>query len=291
MAWLLDLPATEGSYDADAVRVVRTSMTSTDTFERLRAICAKVGFDLARVDPTFLARLELLAETTQTVGDAERMADLALRFFRYYDTTKPREVWRESERRVVVLGCLFSDIGKTGPGSADPGGQRLIVEMFAVEGVRDEAQPVTRFMETHFPRDAEQRVRAFAGLALDPKMPIREFWNLHSRWTLEIVEAGGIPADVVAAAATHHLLDDINPAAIVASDHRFTRPFGDNVAFDRAEKLIILLDKYDALRRRGRRTHEQAISWLRKRVDESRRFSGDVEFSTLIVDLDVAARP
>jgi hypothetical protein len=52
----------------------------------------------------------------------------------------------------------------------------------------------------------------------------------------------------------------------VASDRRFTRAFGDNAGFDRAEKLIILLDKYDALRRRGGRSHEQALAWLRERL-------------------------
>ena len=79
-----------------------------------------------------------------------------------------------------------------------------------------------------------------------------------------------------------------NHGAIVASDHTFTRAFGDNAAFDRAEKLIILLDKYDALRRRGKRTHEQAISWLRERVENHARFRADPEFSSLIQALDDA---
>jgi hypothetical protein len=121
-------------------------------------------------------------------------------------------------------------------------------------------------------------------------MSIREFWNHHSGWTLQIVEAGGVPPEVIAAAATHHLLDDVNPDRIVASDRRFSRPFGDNTSFDRAEKLIILLDKYDALRRRGGRTHDQAIAWLRERVDSSAAFHGDAEFLTLIADLDAVAR-
>ena len=80
-----------------------------------------------------------------------------------------------------------------------------------------------------------------------------------------------------------------HPEAIVAEDRCFTRPFGDNARFDRAEKLIILLDKYDALRRRGRRGHAEAILWLRKRVHESSHFRGDLEFSTLISDLDAVA--
>ena len=263
-------------------------MSSGDAIERLGAICAEVGFDLASVKPSLLARLRLLAEHSETVTDSERMVVRVRDLFQYYETTKPSEAFSEMERRIVVLGCLFSDVGKTGPANADSDGQRLIVEMFAVEGVRDDKQPVTEFLSTHFP-DADERSRRLAALGLGPQMSIREFWNHHSGWTLQIVEAGGVPPEVIAAAATHHLLDDVNPDRIVASDRRFTRSFGDNASFDRAEKLIILLDKYDALRRRGRRTHEQAIAWLRERVESNTRFRGDQEFLTLIADLEAVA--
>ena len=120
-------------------------------------------------------------------------------------------------------------------------------------------------------------------------MTIREFWNLHSAWTLEILEGSGVPPEVVAAATTHHLLDEINPENIVAKDFRFTRAFGDNATFDRAEKLIILLDKYDAVRRRGRRSHDQAIAWLQNRVETNARFRDDPELSMLIADLHAVA--
>jgi hypothetical protein len=266
-------------------------MSPPETVRKLRAICAEVGFDFQSAGPAATARLLLLAESTQTVSDCERMAAQAQQVFRYYEETSPGQAFSEVERRIVVLGCLFSDIGKTGPLSADAAGQRLITEMFAVEGVRDEAQSVATFLRAHFPEDGEERVRRFAALGLDPRMTIRQFWNLHSTWTLQIVEAGGIPSEAIPAAASHHLLDDVNPDAIVASDRRFSRPFGENSAFDRAEKLIIILDKYDALRRRGRRTHEQAIGWLRERVEQSARFHADTEFLTLIADVDVVLGP
>lgn len=256
--------------------------------QRLRAICAEVGFDLARAEASLIDRIRLLADVTETVADCERMVASARRVFRYYEETKPRDAFSESERQIVVLGCVFSDIGKTGPSSADTSGQRLVVEMFAVEGVRDDQQTVAQFFKAHFAADSEERIRRFTALGLEPSMTMRQFWNLHSTWTLEIIEAGGVPAAVVAAAATHHLLDNINPKAIVGADGRFTRPFGDNVAFDRAEKLIILLDKYDAARRRGGQTHNQAIAWLRGRVASVPYFSADKELLTLIADLDAA---
>ncbi|MDF3066889.1 MAG: hypothetical protein K0R38_2490 [Polyangiaceae bacterium] len=192
------------------------------------------------------------------------------------------EAFSEVERRIVVLGCLFSDIGKTGPARADERGQCIIIDIFAVEGVRDDQQSVAQFLSAHFPNDAESRRQALRELGLDLEAPIRAFWNLHSGWTLEILEESGAPSEVVAAAATHHLLEEVNPGAIVAPDQRFSRPFGDNLAFDRAEKLIILLDKYDAVRRRAGLGHDAAIGWLRARVQRSRRFRNDADFSALI---------
>lgn len=263
-------------------------MSSAETTDRLRAICAEVGFELDRVKPSVIARMQLLAECTETVADCERMVADARRVFRYYEVTKSLKAFSDVERRIVVLGCVFSDIGKTGPGSADALAQRLVVEMFAVEGIRDDTQPVAQFLKTHFPAEADERIRRFAELGLEPGMTIRAFWNLHSIWTLEIVEAGGVPAEVVAAAATHHLLDNINPRAIVGADRRFTRSFGENAAFDRAEKLIVLLDKYDAVRRRGGQPHDQAIAWLRNRVANNPHFCADAELLTLIAELDAA---
>jgi len=266
-------------------------MSSADTIERLRATCAEVGFDLDGVKASVIARLRLLAESSETATDSVRMAASARDVFRHYETTKPSEAFSEAERRIVVLGCVFSDIGKTGPEHADASGQRLIVEMFAVEGVRDDTQPVAEFLRRYFPADPDDRIQRFAALGLEPGMAIREFWNLHSAWTLELTEACGVPPEAIAAAVTHHLLDDINPETIVGADRNFTRAFGGNTTFDRAEKLVILLDKYDAIRRRGRRSHDQAIPWLRDRVESNPHFRSDLEFLRLIDDLDIALRP
>ena len=265
-------------------------MSSTDATQRLQAICAEVGFDLQLAASAVVARLALLAEYSETVRDAERMVERARTVFRHYEETKPAQGFGELERRIVVLGCLFSDIGKTGPANADASAQRLIVEMFAVEGVRDDAQPVSQFLTTYFLADSGERIQRFATLGLDPRVPLRAFWNLHSTWTLQIVKESGVPVEAIAAAAAHHFLDDINPESIVGLDGRFTRSFGENATFDRAEKLIILLDKYDAVRRRGRGSHEQAITWLKDRVEKHPHFHGDVEFRTLIADLDAVAQ-
>ncbi len=251
---------------------------------RLRALCAEVGFDLDDVRPSLIDRLRLLDEYSATVDDAERMVTNARAIFRYYSEHRPAEAFSESEQRIVSLGCLLSDVGKSGPAGASAEDQRLIVEMFAVEDVPDNAMPVRRFIRTYFPDDAEARITRFCSLGLDPAMSIREFWNLHSGWTLSITNASGVPSEVVAAAASHHLLDGVNPESIVREDGRFSRDFGDNKRFDRAEKLVILLDKYDAVRRRGQRTHDDAIAWLRARLDGQPHVDAEAEELLTVVD-------
>ncbi|MCA9576856.1 MAG: hypothetical protein R3B40_18375 [Polyangiales bacterium] len=264
-------------------------MARGGVIERLSLICSNVGFDLRDVDADVLSRLELLAERSQTVADLERMATLAFGLFRYYDANRPHELFDELEQRTIVLGCLFSDIGKTGPKRATGPERQLIVDMFSVEAVEDVMQPVRTFMARYFPDDADERVHRFEALGLDADMPMRALWNLHTSWTLEIIDGAGVPAEAVAAAATHHLLDDINPESIVGADDRFTRGFGANTCFDRSEKLVIILDKYDALRRRGRLSHAKAVAWLRERLENNARFRGDRELETLIADIDVVA--
>lgn len=263
-------------------------MNESELTAHIHGICASVDYDLTRAEASLIARLRLLAEHSPTVEDARRMAGYAQRVFAHYRAHGERADFSDLERRIVVLACLFSDIGKTGPEHADAEDRHLIVEMFAVEGVRDDQQPVTEFFRRYFPADAARRTERFRALGLDPSMSIRQFWNLHSGWTLDIAEAAGLPLEAVAAAATHHLLDDVNPEHIVGDDQRFTRAFGDNPAFDRAEKLVIVLDKYDAVRRRGRKDHHGAIDWLRQRIGQHPVFRDDVELNQLVDDVDRA---
>ena len=247
-----------------------------------------VGFDLDEAHRLLLERVRTLG--AHTFEDAVHLSTLAHRVFAYYERAKPSLSFSPMEKRTVVLGSLFSDIGKTGPVDADVAGRQLIVDMFAVENVKDDKQPITAFLRVNFPADAEERIARFTSLGLDPTMTLRHFWNLHSAWTLSIAEAAGIPGEAVAAAASHHLIDDVNPQGIVGADDHFTRRFGENATFDRAEKLVIILDKYDAARRRGGHDHAGAIAWVRDRIAKSVRFRDDAELEELLTDLDHALR-
>jgi hypothetical protein len=254
--------------------------------ERLGALCDRVGFDVRAIEPAVVDRLRLLEQHTPTVEDAAHMVAQAFAIFRYYDVRPDSAPFSAREQQVVVLGCLFSDVGKTGPLGASASGQRLVARMFSVEGVKDDAQTVRKFLRAHFGKDADNALYDFEALGLDPEMSIRTFWNMHAQWTLEVLQVSGIPKEAVVAAATHHMLEDINPSDLVGDDGRFSQGFGENEAFDRAEKLVIVLDKYDAARRRGKLDHAAAIAWLRARVQRHPTFGGDAELERLITDVE-----
>lgn len=265
--------------------MARDSAGATDAVELLRQAGARAGLQLELLDREIIERMELLMECSVTLDDCVRAMDLAEHVFDHY--ARSSTPFSEDEQKIVRIGSLLSDIGKTGPASANPEQRRLIARMFAIERVRETQMPVVRFLHAHFPEEAPEYVERFRSLGLDPAMTLREFWNLHSVWTLEVLEDTGVPREPVAAAAAHHLLEHVNPHAMVADDGHFTHHFGTNHSFDRPEKLVILLDKYDALRRRGQRDHAAAITWLRTLVGEHPRFGDDPEFRALIDVMDV----
>jgi hypothetical protein len=261
---------------------------SSGSYLRFLALCRDAGLEPSALRDGVLDRMCLLASLTETVSDCERTAQLAQQMFRHYDGRGPEHAFSPVEQRTVIIGGLFSDIGKTGPAAAAPALQRVITEIFGVENVPTPSMALADFLHRYFPRDARERARALeqAGIAL--AQPMRELWNRHSVWTLEIIDHDGVPAEAVAAAATHHLLENVNPDAIVAEDGRFTRYFGSNYAFDRPEKLVIVLDKYDAARRRAGRSHREAVAFLRALVTRHPRFGADAQLASLIDDVSVA---
>ncbi len=248
-------------------------------------VFALAGITASELDPVLVERVRLLFARTETVADCATALQLAERVFEYCAATGAP--FSKLEKDTVRFGTLFSDIGKTGPLDASHEQQQLIADMFAVERVPSGQISVTEFFQTYFSAEADARIRRFESLGLDPDMRMREFWNLHVGWTLELLRDRAPFPELIPAAASHHLLEKVNPDSIVAQDGTFTESFGDNTDFDRAEKLIVVLDKYDAARRRSGMDHESAVKWLRQLIARNPRFADDVEFTEL---LDVVER-
>lgn len=255
--------------------------------DHMRELFDELGLDIEKMNPNILRKLELLNERTETFRDEERSLHVAHALFTYYEDQLPNERFTEQEQRTVLIGTMFTDIGKTGPRNATPEQEALVLDIYNVENITDPKKiTLSQFIRDNFTDDADERLKTLEQMGIDSSMTMREFYNLHSRWTLEIIKGDGVPPEAVAAAATHHMLEGINPEEIVSEDGRFNKYFGENLFFDRAEKLIIILDKYDAFRRRGGKTHKEAIELVRNIIESNPNFTDDKEFEELVNNLD-----
>jgi hypothetical protein len=253
-------------------------------------IACEAGINLNEIDPEVVARLVLLHEKSPTLLDEYRALLMAKKLFAHCAETDPAHAYSESEQKTVRVGTIFTDIGKTGPKHARRAAQDCITEMFGIDEHVDPKTPVLEFLKTHFPLDYPGRLILLDEAGVKPDQTMRQFWNMHSAWTLEIIHESGIPPEAIPAAALHHRVEGMNPQGIVGNDERFTRYFGENVAFDRAEKMVIMLDKYDAARRRGSMNHEEAVAYLRKHIGNHGSYDDDPEFHRLINDIETVLK-
>ena len=257
------------------------------TRNHLRELFEELGLNVEKMNPNIVRKLLLLNERTETFKDEERSIHVARAMFRYYESNLSDRRFTDQEKRIVLMGTMFTDIGKTGPKDATREQENLVLDIYEVENIIDPKKiTLEEFIDTNFPGDAENRLRTLRELGVSSGMTMRELYNLHAKWTLEIISGDGVPPEAVAAAATHHMLEGINPEEIVGEDGRFTKYFGENVSFSRDDKLVIILDKYDASRRRGGKEHEKAIELVRDKIRSNPNFTEDREFEELVNNLD-----
>ncbi len=263
----------------------------TQTENTIKEVLESVELNPSALDPIIIERLAILHEATPTVEDELRAITMSQAVF---DTAaEAGHAYSEEEKRTVIIGSLFTDIGKSGPKSATPEQSKLIASIFNVENLPPETVngPIESFIDNYFGEDAEAAKSQLAKLGLDlTKLKMRDLYNLHTLWTLELTVDSGIPEEAVAAAASHHRLRGDNPGSILNDDDTFTHEFGTNGKFDRAEKLIAALDMYDAFTRRSGLSHEEALSalsgWLQKTAGG--KYADDTELKQILQDLDAA---
>ena len=256
--------------------------------DHLKDLFEEIGLDVEKINPNIMRKLRLLNEKTETFKDEERSLQVARSLFEYYKNRLADIRFTDQEQRVILIGTMFADIGKTGPKDATPEQEEIILDIYGVENIPDpNSITLLEFVSKYFPADAEKRLSSIETInKVRSNMTMREFYNLHSEWTFQIISGDGVPPEAIAAAAAHHMIEGINPEEIVGKGGRFTRFFGENVFFDRAEKLVIILDKYDGFRRRGKKGHKEAIALIRKKIKENPNFLNDREFEELLSNLD-----
>lgn len=223
----------------------------------MRSIFQSVGIDWDQLPQTLRARFKSLNAETGTVDDE-------IQAIAYAECL--RSVLSPDTLRNVQQATLFTDIGKTGPAGASDQEKDFITRIYSVrEKFSIEQVTLEQFLSQRpkiFLREDHETVYA---MGMEGSETMRTFFNRHAEWTLSLLESVELPDEVIISAVNHHFLEGVHPGNMIDREgniqYREThRPFGVQ------EVYVILLDKYDASRTRGGKTHEQAIGWLQEFV-------------------------
>lgn len=274
---------------------VQSELTQLDSVQLVDEILREVGVAPDTLDARVKERLVLLARATETITDeisAIRKADDIFKI-----ATRRGHTYSDDERRIVRIGTLLTDLGKTGPPEASLEQSQVFVDIYAVENLPTEvvAGSLDNFFLKFFPQKAKFFQETFTSLGIDCSMSLRSFYDLHTRWTLGLLDsAEGVPREPIAGAVSHHHMRDDNPDGIFfenSDTYSQKYDFGNNTTYDRAEKLINILDIYDALCRRSGLSHIVAMEALREMVARASggRYAQDLEVMEILADLDATA--
>ncbi len=177
----------------------------------------------------------------------------------------------------LMRAATLHDIGKSGPPGTEGEFHFAVRRLFVPPGrafnpfIDGRAKTVAEFAAE---QDLADRGRVFEALersGIDPeKTPMVEFWRRHAEWTYGILKthAGqGLDENTVRIAASHHLLEDQNPAGL---DLAKAPAEAQILEVLEESELLAAVDKYQAFRSRGGLGHEEALDRLAKIIDERR---------------------
>ena len=170
------------------------------------------------------------------------------------------------------IAAILHDIGKSGPFKATQGEQEAVIQLFSIEGIKVPSHSVGEVVAERFGKNqGEEMLKKLAGCGIDSKMSMREFWNKHAEWTYEILTAHpkGINDHIRNIAGSHHLDNGVNPRlrpkAKTSLQPSNIETLGDEVD-DLTVRILMVVDKYQAVLRRGGAKHEAAIAWVRQNL-------------------------
>ncbi|RMD50481.1 hypothetical protein D6827_03955 [Candidatus Parcubacteria bacterium] len=221
--------------------------------------------------PLIMKRLELLNRETMTVKDERSAGVYAIGIYEFLKISGVENKLSRADLSVIIAAGFLTDIGKTGPRNALPEVSLLITEMHAIDSNVNPGMKIGDFLRDYIGGDYEKQKILLATAGVDAeKMIMRDFWDMHVFWTAGIIADCPAPAEVKIGALAHHILEGNRPKGI--NKDGSVNIFGTKRGLEQTEILVMLLDKYDAQRRRAGRDHKEAVKWIRRYVENNKNF-------------------
>ena len=184
-------------------------------------------------------------------------------------------------RRDMSIAAYLHDIGKSGPFDAPQAAQEAIVKLYAVENIADPDQTIAETAYTNFSSgDAESMLERLRSCGLRSNDTMRAFWDRHGYWTHDILEAESedIPVRARVIAGSHHVDRGIDPYEFSSDEY-----------VDMLEnRILIAVDKYQAVVARSQKTHGEAMETVRRIL--SPNYDNDVIMNDVLKVVDEVGR-
>jgi hypothetical protein len=169
----------------------------------------------------------------------------------------------------LMRAAVLHDIGKSGPAGAEGGFHFAVRQLFITPRRRfnpyidGRAKTIQEYVAEQDIGKPQAIFDALDKAGVDPaREPMIGFWRRHAEWTYGILQSAAGPevdADLIKIAASHHLLENQNPARL---DLKEVPAEAHVLEVLEESELLAAVDKYQALRARGGSRHEEALDKL-----------------------------
>ena len=168
------------------------------------------------------------------------------------------------------FAALLHDSGKTGPPGASPAEQKTILDLYNINVPYDTDADYNSLKVGDVARNTARLERC----GIEPQMSIRKFWDNHSRWTSENLQAHpeGISDEVRILAASHHAYkkDPIcNPYQLETKGFPF------------ALKAMFAIDNTEAAFTRSNLSLPEAIARAERIINKNAELEKDPEMQNI----------
>lgn len=264
-------------------------MTEEEAREQVAISLQETGCE-ERVPEDVVERLVRLARFSRYFFDSVMISRATSNILDYitktYSGTKPEINLTEGQKARGRLAALLHDVGKSGPAKADAAAEQAVLALFRIEtrtenpaGVRFGDRLVGDVVAERYPDLKEKILELLNACGIESGNRMRQFWDRHSYWTKEILEAAGgsLSMETKIIAASHHIDKGHDPYGLLKDEagdtmklqtrmigtmEEYIQGLGAGYAEKLEQRVLIAADKYEAAVRRSEYDHADAYASL-----------------------------